>query len=70
MAFALCHHYWFLVFGPMRDEVLLCEGLRAGSRTGYGTATNLSNRNWTTYGNVPVAVGNVCSLKVRLSVRK
>lgn len=50
----------------MSYEVLLHEGLR----TGNGTVTNLSNRVWRIYGNVPVAVGDVCSLKVKLAVRK
>ena len=65
MAFALRHHNRFPIFNLVRYDVLLCEGFR----TGYGTVTNLSSKGWRMYGNVPVAVGDVCSLKVRLTVR-
>lgn len=54
------------IFRPLKYEVLLPEGFR----TGYGTVTNLSPRGWRIYGNVPLRVGDVCSLKVRLSVRQ
>lgn len=62
VAFALRHDYRFPVFSPVRYEVRLCDG--------YGTVTNLSNRGWRIYGNTPVAVGDVCSMKVRLTTRK
>ena len=63
MAFA-ARHQRYPIFRPMRYEVLLPEGFR----TGHGTVTNLSTGGWRIYGNVPVSVGDVCSLKVRLSV--
>ncbi len=66
MAFVLRHHDRYPIFGSIRYEVLLREEFRAG----YGTVTNVSNRGWRVYGNVPVAVGDVCSLKVRLKTRQ
>ena len=62
MPFALRHHYRFPIFNLVRYEVRLREG--------YGTVTNLSSRGCRVHVNVPVQVGDVCSLNVRLSVRK
>ena len=62
MAFALRHHYRLPIFTPVWYEVRL--------RKGYGAVTNLSTRGWRIYGNVPVAVGDVCSLKVRLATKQ
>ena len=66
MAFAHRHHYRFPQFSPVRYEVLD----RAGFRNGYGTVTNLSSRGWKISGNLTLQVGDVCSMKVRLSARK
>lgn len=62
MSFALRHHYRFPVFSPVRYEVEL--------RNGYGTVTNLSHAGWRLHGNLPVNIGDVCSLKVRLEKMK
>lgn len=62
MPFALRHYYRFPSFSPVRYAVKL--------RDGYGTVTNLSSRGWRIYGNVPVSVGDICSLKVRLKTRQ
>jgi hypothetical protein len=62
MPFALRHHYRFPVFSPVRYEVEL--------RDGYGTVTNLSHNGWRIHGNLPVNIGDVCSLKVRLATMK
>ncbi len=62
MAFPLRHHYRFPIFSPLRYEVKL--------RNGHGAVTNLCHRGWRIYGNVPVSVGDICSLKIRLTTRK
>lgn len=58
MPFTLRHHSRFPIFTPVRYEVRL--------RDGYGTVTNFSPRGWRIHGNVPMQLGAVCSMKVRL----
>lgn len=38
-------------------------------RDGSGTVRNLSSRGWRIHGNVPMQLGDVCSMKVRLDER-
>jgi hypothetical protein len=59
MSFVHRHYYRFPIFSPVKYEVRL--------RDGYGAVTNVSHRGWRIYGPVPVTVGDVCSLKVRLA---
>lgn len=61
MPFTLRHHSRFPIFSPMRYEVRL--------RDGYGTVTNLSPRGWRIHGDVPMKLGDVCSMKIRLTAR-
>lgn len=61
MSFTLRHHSRFPSFSPVRYEVRI--------RDGYGTVTNLSPRGWRIHGNVPMKLGDVCSMKVRLNAR-
>lgn len=61
MPFTLRHHSRFPIFSPVRYEVRL--------RDGSGTVTNLSARGWRIHGNVPMQLGDVCSMKVRLDAR-
>jgi hypothetical protein len=56
--FALRQHYRFPVFGQVKYE--------SQNRDGYGSVTNVSALGWRISGNLPVQVGVVCSLRVRL----
>lgn len=62
MSFAQRHHYRFPVFGPVKYE--------SGNREGYGSVTNVSSIGWRLSGSLPVVVGDVCSLKVRLPTKQ
>ena len=66
MAFNQRHHDRFPIFAPVSYEVLD----RAGFRKGYGTVTNLSVRGWKISGNIPLHAGEVCSMEIRLALRK
>ncbi|MDR4470191.1 MAG: PilZ domain-containing protein [Nitrospira sp.] len=56
--FALRHHYRFPVFGQVKYE--------SQNREGSGSVTNVSAVGWRISGTLPVQVGAVCSLSVRL----
>lgn len=60
------HHNRVPIFTPVSYEVLD----RAGFRKGYGTVTNLSSHGWKISGDVPLHVGEVCSMEVRLPSKK
>lgn len=59
MSFADRLHYRFPVFNPVRYE--------NANRDGHGTVTNLSARGWRVHGNLPLQIGDLCTMKVRLA---
>ena len=62
MPFAQRYHYRFPVFIPVRYE--------RGNGTGYGSVTNLSQQGWRLSGSLPLELGALCSLNVRLPTMK
>ncbi|MBS0165076.1 MAG: PilZ domain-containing protein [Nitrospira sp.] len=62
MPFAQRYHYRFPVFIPVRYE--------RGNGTGYGSVTNLSRQGWRLSGSLPLELGALCSLNVRLPTMK
>jgi PilZ domain len=59
--FALRHGYRFPVFGSVQYE--------SSNREGYGTVMNVSSFGWRVSGSLPLAPGDVCSLRVKLSTK-
>jgi hypothetical protein len=58
--FALRQHYRFPILSPVKYE--------HANREGYGTIMNVSSLGWRVSGSLLLTPGDVCSLKVRLTV--
>jgi PilZ domain len=62
VSFAQRSHFRFPVFIPARYE--------RGDGIGYGSVTNLSRQGWRLSGSLPLELGDLCSLSVRLPTMK